>query len=120
MNVVLLPFVVEGGEILLPDQPRQAVGGGHVAGGERGQGRRVQRFGFPHAGNLLAVAVHQTDHPGVGVVAELLDEIPDDAEIFLEQDDVGGGQSRLQKNAVLNIAISWHFARVFPTQRIGV
>src|SRR5215471_7717952 len=97
MQVVLLSLVIEGREVLLADESRQAVGGGDVSGREGSESGHVQRFGLTHAGNLLTVAIHQADDARVRLLAELLNQIPDVQKVFFMQDDIGGGQSRLPK-----------------------
>ena len=76
VDVVLLALVEEDRELLLADEAGQAVGGGHVAGGERGQRRGVEVLDVPVGRDLLSVLVDEEDDLGVGVDAELRDDRP--------------------------------------------
>ena len=67
----LLALVEEDRELLLADQPGEPVGGGDVAGGERGERGGVEVLDLALRGDLLAVLVDQEDDLGVGVHAEL-------------------------------------------------
>jgi len=49
------------------DESGEAVGGGHVAGGERGQRGGVEVLDLALGGDLLAVLVDEEDDLGVGV-----------------------------------------------------
>jgi len=49
VDVVFLPLVEEDGELALADEFGEAVGGSHIAGGERGEGGSVQPFHIPVA-----------------------------------------------------------------------
>src|SRR5262245_2754290 len=59
VNVVVLAFVRENRELLLADQPREAVGRGDVARGQARQTRRVDLPNFSMAGYLLAILVDE-------------------------------------------------------------
>jgi hypothetical protein len=76
-----------------PMRRRQAVGGGHVARGERGQRGGVEVLDVAVGGDLLAVLVDEEDDLGVGVDSELRDDLLDLVELLLVHDDVGRGHS---------------------------
>ena len=69
----LLPLVEEDRELLLADQLGQPVGGGDVAGGQRGERGRVDAAHVAVDGDLLAVLVDQEDDLGVGVDLQTLE-----------------------------------------------
>ena len=69
VQVVLLPFMEQQAEFLLPDELGQPVRGRHVAGREGGQAGGVDAAHVPGGGDLLAVLVHQEDHLAGGVLA---------------------------------------------------
>jgi hypothetical protein len=81
-----LPFVEEDRELLLADQPGQAVGGGHVAGGE--EARRWCRFSMSPWAAITAVLVDQEDHLGVRVDPQLRDDLLDLVELLLVHHDI--------------------------------
>ena len=89
VDVVALALVEEDRELLLADQAGQPVGGGHVAGGERGEGGGVEVLDLALRGDLLAVLVDEEDDLGVGVDAELRDDLLDLVELLLVHHNVG-------------------------------
>ena len=93
VDVVALALVEQDREFLLADEPRQAVGRGHVARGERGEGGGVEVLDLALCGDLLAVLVDQEHDLGVRVDAELRDDRLDLVELLLVHDDVGRGHS---------------------------
>ena len=75
VDVVALALVEEDRELLLADEPGEAVGGGDVAGGEGGERGGVEVLDLALGGDLLAVLVDEEDDLGVGVDSELRDDL---------------------------------------------
>ena len=91
MDVVLLPFVEEDRELLLADQLGQTVGRGDVAGGQRGQRRRVDAAHVALHGDLLAVLVDQKDDLRVGVDLQTLEDVLDLLVLLLVHHEIRSG-----------------------------
>jgi len=86
VDIVLAALVEEDGELPLPDQPRQAVGGRHVARGERGKRRCVHQINLTGPRDLLAVLVDQKHDLCVGVDAKAVEELRYPIELLLIHD----------------------------------
>ena len=93
MDVVALPFVKEDREFLLADQLRQSVGGGDVAGGQRGEGRGIDAAHVSVHGDLLAVFVDQENDFCVGVDLQTLERVLDLEVLLLVHHEIGRGHS---------------------------
>ena len=61
VDVVALSLVEEDGKLPLADEACEAVRRGHVPRGQRGEGRRVERFHVPLRRDLLSVLVDDED-----------------------------------------------------------
>src|SRR5581483_7392365 len=75
-------------ELPLPDQLGQTIGGGHVAGRQRGEGGGVELLDLPRRGDLLAVLVDQEDGLGVGLLAQTAQSLLKVLELLLVKHEV--------------------------------
>ena len=90
-KVTALTLMKEDGELFLADQFCQAIRGGHVAGRQRGERRRIDAAHVTMRGDLLAVLVDQEDDFRVGVDLQTRERVLDLQVLLLVHDEIRRG-----------------------------
>ncbi len=85
----------EDRELFLADELRQAVGGGDVAGRQRGKRRRIDAGHVALRGDLLAVLVDQKDNFRVGVDLQTVESVLDLQVLLLVHHEIRSGHLSL-------------------------